>query len=305
MGRWRRSGVVTTAALCLLATLRTGSFVPSPDGASPPISEERRRAAAVRDPTNGRRTFAAAALAAASLVAGAPAHAKEVIQVLPPVPPKPSPDPFIYNLQDSPPTTVAAWKKEPYARMRLYLQAVTQRFIMDMETSAFGGKYFLHWSTDPKSDDFFKFDVVDRNVYNEAAREKKILIDSDLTLAENGIEVYVYKDQQAKEDLTTKVEENRRAPLPCATRSVRATGGLSSEQSGRRKRKGAYDAPFLLPIRESVSRFHSIPGGCEDLVIIPSQLQNAIRVIQSTPFPEFVGGSRRVQQQKITIEDKN
>lgn len=34
--------------------------------------------------------------------------------------------------------------------------------------SAFGGKYFLHWSTDPKSDDFFKFDVVDRNVYNEA-----------------------------------------------------------------------------------------------------------------------------------------
>ncbi|CAK9104487.1 Potassium-transporting ATPase alpha chain 1 [Durusdinium trenchii] len=242
MGRWRRSGVVTTAALCLLATLRTDSFVPSPDGASPPISEERRRAAAVRDPTNGRRTFAAAALAAASLVAGAPAHAKEVIQVLPPVPPKPSPDPFIYNLQ------VAAWKKEPYARMRLYLQAVTQRFIMDMETSAFGGKYFLHWSTDPKSDDFFKFDVVDRNVYNEAAREKKILIDSDLTLAENGIEVYVYKDQQAKEDLTTKVE---------------------------------------------------------DLVIIPSQLQNAIRVIQSTPFPEFVGGSRRVQQQKITIEDKN
>lgn len=84
---------------------------------------------------------------------------------------------------------------------------------------------------------------------------------------------------QAKEDLTTKVEENRRAPLPCATRSVRATGGLSSEQSGRRKRKGAYDAPFLLPIRESVSRFHSIPGGCEDLVIIPSQLQNAIRVV--------------------------
>ena len=71
--------------------------------------------------------------------------------------------------------------------------------------SAFGGKSFIHYTTDEKSEEFFKFDVVDRNSYNEAgnfgnvqtwwscfvwqaARSGKILIDSDMTLVENGIE---------------------------------------------------------------------------------------------------------------------
>ena len=76
--------------------------------------------------------------------------------------------------------------------------------------SAFGGKYFIHWTTDEKSEEFFKFDVVDRGAYNEArtpwmnwhfvcletlhvclfeaAKSGKILIDSDMTLLDNGIE---------------------------------------------------------------------------------------------------------------------
>ena len=31
----------------------------------------------------------------------------------------------------------------------------------------FGGKYFIHWTTDPNAEGFFKFDVVDRDNYNE------------------------------------------------------------------------------------------------------------------------------------------
>ena len=34
--------------------------------------------------------------------------------------------------------------------------------------SAFGGKYFIHWTADPETEEFFKFDVVDRDQYNEA-----------------------------------------------------------------------------------------------------------------------------------------
>eukprot|EP00434_Breviolum_minutum_P022646 symbB.v1.2.019983.t1/scaffold1654.1/size107508/8 len=39
----------------------------------------------------------------------------------------------------------------------------------------------------------------------EAAKSGKILIDSDMTLLDNGIEVYVYKDEQAKEDLAKMI----------------------------------------------------------------------------------------------------
>ena len=38
----------------------------------------------------------------------------------------------------------------------------------DSAQSAFGGKYFIHWTTDPDKEEFFKFDVVDRDNYNEA-----------------------------------------------------------------------------------------------------------------------------------------
>ncbi|CAL1158309.1 unnamed protein product [Cladocopium goreaui] len=238
--------VALATLACCLATLRTESFVPSfghllgpkDRGLSPPAREQ----SSLSDATGRRRMSAAAVLAAATIWAGSKsASAMKVVQVLPPVPPKPSKNPFIYNLQ------VAAWKKEPYARMRLYLQAVTQRFIQDMETSAFGGKSFIHWTTDEKSEEFFKFDVVDRNAYNEAARSGKILIDSDMTLVDNGIEVYVYKDEQAKEDLAKQII-------------------------------------------------------IEDLVIIPTELQKAIRVIQDTPFPEFVGGKETYEGIRITLD---
>ena len=245
----RRSSIVAVGVLaCLLAaTVRwTESFVPSLGHSLGPkdqgLAAPAREQAELPDTTGRRRMSAAAILAAASFwAAGGKSASAKVVQVLPPVPPKPSKTPFIYNLQ------VAAWKKEPYARMRLYLQAVTQRFIQDMETSAFGGKNFIHWTTDEKSEEFFKFDVVDRNAYNEAAKSGKILIDSDMTLLDNGIEVYVYKDEQAKEDL----------------------------------------AKMII---------------IEDLVIIPTELQKAIRVIQDTPFPPFVGGKETYEGIRITLD---
>ena len=40
--------------------------------------------------------------------------------------------------------------------------------------SAFGGKSFIHWTTDEESEEFFKFDVVDRNAYNEAGNFENV-----------------------------------------------------------------------------------------------------------------------------------
>ncbi|CAE7737408.1 ATP4A [Symbiodinium pilosum] len=154
--------------------------------------------------------------------------------VLPPVPPKPSKDKFIYDLQ------VQSWKAEPYDRMRLYIQAVTQRFVQELEANPFGGKYFIHWTTDPNAEGFFKFDVVDRDNYNEAARSGKILIDSDITEQEEGIEVYVYKTLEAKEEL----------------------------------------AKTIL---------------VQDVVVVPGELQDAIKVILATPFPPYEPGPNRYE----------
>ncbi|CAE7863814.1 ATP4A [Symbiodinium necroappetens] len=146
--------------------------------------------------TSNRRSFTgAAAVFFAALCAGASTASAERPNVLPPVPPKPSKNKFIYDLQ------VQSWKAEPYDRMRLYLQAVTQRFVQELEASAFGGKYFIHWTAEPDSEEFFKFDVVDRDNYNEAARSGQILIDSDISEPEEGIEVYVYKNAEARAEL--------------------------------------------------------------------------------------------------------
>ena len=48
-------------------------------------------------------------------------------------------------------------------------------FFLCSAQSAFGGKSFIHWTTDEKSEEFFKFDVVDRNAYNEAGTFGKLL----------------------------------------------------------------------------------------------------------------------------------
>ncbi|CAJ1401881.1 unnamed protein product [Effrenium voratum] len=232
--------VAAAAAVCLLAGRSSGSWV-SGWRQCPEVSRIsiRSRQADAPDASPGRRD--AAAVLAASLLVGSPATAKDVVQVPAPVPPKPSKNPAIYNLQ------VVGWKREPYGRMALYLQAVTQRFIQDMETSVFGGKSFIHWTTEPESDDFFKFDVVDRSNYNEAAKSGQILIDSDMSVPENGLEVYVYKDKEARDDLTKKI---------------------------------------LV----------------EDLVIIPTELQEAVRVIQKTPFPPFVGGEETFTGLRVTVD---
>mmetsp|Transcript_26675 Transcript_26675/g.50123 ORF Transcript_26675/g.50123 Transcript_26675/m.50123 type:complete len:266 (-) Transcript_26675:29-826(-) len=185
-----------------------------------------------------------AAAVAAALLTGStstPALAKERPQVLPPIPPKPSKDKFIYDMQ------VLSWKYEPYDRMRLYLQAVTQRFVQELEASVFGGKYFIHWTTEPEGEDFFKFDVVDRDNYNQAARSGLILIDSDITDNDEGIEVYVYKNATAKEELAKQI---------------------------------------LI----------------EDLVVIPQELQDAIRVIQKTPFPPYEGGREKYAGLTVIVE---
>ncbi|CAE7389641.1 ATP4A [Symbiodinium sp. CCMP2456] len=140
--------------------------------------------------------------------------------------------------------------------------------------SAFGGKYFIHWTAEPDSEEFFKFDVVDRDNYNEvptkdsvvldaharrdksatellsklqAARSGQILIDSDISEPEEGIEVYVYKNAEARAELGKAI---------------------------------------LI----------------QDLVIVPKELQDAIRVIQATPFPPYVGGPDRYEGMKMIIE---
>jgi len=192
--------------------------------------------------TSNRRSFTgAAAVFFAALCAGASTASAERPNVLPPVPPKPSKNKVIYDLQ------VQSWKAEPYDRMRLYLQAVTQRFIQELEASAFGGKYFIHWTAEPDSEEFFKFDVVDRDNYNEAARSGQILIDSDISEPEEGIEVYVYKNAEARAELAKTI---------------------------------------LI----------------QDLVIVPKELQDAIRVIQATPFPPYEGGTDRYVGLKTIIE---
>ena len=81
-------------------------------------------------------------------------------------------------------------------------QAVTQRFVQELEAawvsslepprgcgdvrvpnamllpsaqSAFGGKYFIHWTAEPDSEEFFKFDVVDRDNYNEVSIKDSVV----------------------------------------------------------------------------------------------------------------------------------
>jgi len=146
--------------------------------------------------------------------------------VLPPIPPKPSPNKFIRGLQER------AWQKEPFMRMRLYLEAVTQRFLVTYESNIFDSKKYIHWSTDLNNPNIYKFDVMNKDNYNEAASKSLILIDSDMTDKANGIEVFVYKDEEARD----------------------------------------YCQSNLI---------------IEDLVQIPTELQNAIEVIKKTPFPEY------------------
>ncbi|CAJ1433956.1 unnamed protein product [Effrenium voratum] len=87
---------------------------------------------------------------------------------------------------------------------------------METAPSVFGGKSFIHWTTEPESDDFFKFDVVDRSNYNEAAKSGQILIDSDMSVPENGLEVYVYKDKEDLVIIPTELQEAviQKTPFP-------------------------------------------------------------------------------------------
>eukprot|EP00440_Ansanella_granifera_P053163 gb/GFBE01057639.1/.p1 GENE.gb/GFBE01057639.1/~~gb/GFBE01057639.1/.p1 ORF type:complete len:270 (+),score=54.95 gb/GFBE01057639.1/:1-810(+) len=189
----------------------------SPDAGSPDLAPNRRGLGGV------------AALGALLLggFASAPPTAAEPPNVLEPIPPKPNKNPVIRKYQE------LSWKLEPYDRMRLYLQAVSQRFIATLETSIFNSLFYIHWAPGLDSvPNVYKFDIMDRSNYNEAVKQGKILIDSDLTFAEDGIEVYVYKDEEARD----------------------------------------YCQKNLV---------------IKDLVVIPKDLQDAIEIIKSTPFPEY------------------
>eukprot|EP00930_Biecheleria_cincta_P061391 TRINITY_DN46966_c0_g1_i1.p1 TRINITY_DN46966_c0_g1~~TRINITY_DN46966_c0_g1_i1.p1 ORF type:complete len:350 (-),score=62.88 TRINITY_DN46966_c0_g1_i1:55-1017(-) len=136
-----------------------------------------------------------AASAASGLLLGlpaAPARAEAPApipgqQVRLPKPPKPSPDPVIRKRQEQ------EWKKEPYDQMRLYLGAVKQRFVASFEETIWNQKIFVHWDVDS-----YKFDVMDRNTFNEAGKRGLLLVDSDMSDRDWGYQIFVYKDEEAR-----------------------------------------------------------------------------------------------------------
>eukprot|EP00933_Yihiella_yeosuensis_P077181 TRINITY_DN87386_c0_g1_i1.p1 TRINITY_DN87386_c0_g1~~TRINITY_DN87386_c0_g1_i1.p1 ORF type:complete len:287 (+),score=56.23 TRINITY_DN87386_c0_g1_i1:96-956(+) len=151
-----------------------------------------------------RRGFAAAAAAVASLLLASggslskPARAFfgngefDLRDVVPPIPPKPSRNPFIRRLQEK------SWQLEPWARMHNFLKVTRTKFSSEGPFSAY--RVFVHWKPAP---DNFKFDIMNQDNFKEAARLGKIVIDTDMTGSGgkdwNDIEVYAYKDDEARQ----------------------------------------------------------------------------------------------------------
>lgn len=158
-----------------------------------------------------------AASAASGLLLGlpdAPARAEAPApldgqQVRLPKPPKPNPDPFVRKLQEQ------EWKKEPYDQMRLYLGAVQQRFVASFETTIFNQKIFVHWDVDS-----YKFDVMDRNTFNEAGKRGLLLVDSDMSDADWGFQVFVYKDEEARKFCQKNLVQEDYIEIPATVQYV-------------------------------------------------------------------------------------
>jgi hypothetical protein len=140
----------------------------------------------------------------------------------PPIPPKPSKNAFIRKMQ------VESWRKEPFARMQDFINAMNQNFIITQ--GFFAERKIVHWGPGPE---VFKFDVLDKDNFNEAARLGKVLKDSDMTSVDQGIEVYVYANDEARDYCQKQLQ-------------------------------------------------------IQDVIEIPYDLQDNIKAILQTPFPEFI-----------------
>ncbi|CAE8602610.1 unnamed protein product [Polarella glacialis] len=107
------------------------------------------------------------------------------VDINPPMPPPLSRNPFLRKLQ------AAAWQNRPFLEMRMYLMAYGRQagYLGPFSTQA-----FVHQSTDS-----FTFDILDEQNFKEAGKLGKLLLDTQMRNPDDGIEVYVYADKEAKE----------------------------------------------------------------------------------------------------------
>jgi hypothetical protein len=107
------------------------------------------------------------------------------------------------------------WKKEPYDQMRLYLGAVQQRFVANFETTIFNQKIFVHWDVES-----YKFDVMNKDTFNEAGKRGLLLLDSDMSDAEWGYQIFVYKDEEARKFCQKNLVQEDYIEIPSSVQYV-------------------------------------------------------------------------------------
>lgn len=80
--------------------------------------------------------------------------------------------------------------------MGFYLADVEARYKSVMPALTWKPKIFVHWRTGA---DCFNYDVMDKDTYEEAARNKKLFFDTDMSNIGVDLDVFVYKDDEARE----------------------------------------------------------------------------------------------------------